>query len=1122
MFEKDNLLELHREIDQYIKKYYLNLSLKGLFLFLSFLLASYLFFVPLAFLFELGTWVRLVFLMLFMGFNALSFSYLIALPLLRRSKLMKRMSRYEASTLIGNHFPEIADRLLNTLQLCDASEQNNVSVSLLKASIAQKTKELKVFTFSKGIDLKLNRKYAKYFLPFALTLLLLGVFIPGMLTQGTIRILNFNETFLPFTFINQVTNKSIEEGKNLPVSVKLKGDKLPDKVYLISDQGKFLMTKVRRNEFEGIIKKVKNNGSYYYEANGYKSNSYTYSVTGKSVLGNMKLAIHYPAYLNKKDEVINNIGDVTVPEGSKLTWTAVAKNTARVEVSSRGLFKSFLNNALQFTMVPRNNEKLKFELVNAFSGKHDSSFHNISVLKDAYPVIQVAEESDSIKEGTRYFNGSVSDDYGLNTLSFHYQIQRNGKTIKTERIPVTIQKGSKSSFTFAVDFRREKVQLEDKVSYHFTITDNDGINGSKATKSYIGQYELPTLNELNEVREEQQTQTKTDIEKIIQKTKQFEKDIEKLKKNISDSKSSDWNKKQQIQQLKEDQKNLEKELSDIKEQMDQSTKEKNELSEIDKEILEKQEMIEKMLEKVMDEELKKLLDEIEKLFDKQQKNDLLKDMDKLDKSAENMSKQLDRTLEMLKKLQVNEKIDDIEKELKENAEQQKDLEKKLEEEKISKEEATKKQEEINKRFEEIQKKLAETKELNKALESPLNLESTDALEESIKEQLSEAKENVKEGKKSKAKESQKEAASEMEELAEMLDNQQQDANQQQNEEDMEMLRQILESLMILSFDQESLMNKFYKVATTDPKYKRLGREQIRINNETKIVKDSLLALAKRQPKVATFIDKELNNIDFAQAAAIEAIDDHDKNDIFQNEQQTMTGYNNLALLLNESLQQMQAQSQSQMKSSGSCSKPGNGKPKPGSSMNNGDMKEMLKKQLEKMQKGMKEGGKKPGDKPGDSPGQKPGGQQGMGMLGLGSKEIAKMAAEQTAIRQRLEQLKNELNKDGNGKGNQLNTLLKELEKQEKDLINKNFNQEMINRQKDIMTRLLESEKALMERGFEEKRESKSGTDPIKSNLIELPSYHKTKLQQIELLRTVDPAYNNYYKTRAEAYFNLVD
>jgi hypothetical protein len=987
MPEKDTLLELHSEIDKYIKKYYLNLCLKGILLFFSLLLASYLLFVSLAFLFELGSWVRFTFLFLFVCFNIASLFILIGIPLLRRGKLLKRMSRYEASRLIGSHFPEIADRLLNTLQLFDASGLNNGSISLLKASIAQKTKELKVFTFTKGIDLKLNRKYAKYLLPTALTVILLGVFIPGMLTQGTIRILQFNKTFLPFSFYNPQPSVSIEEGKDLAVSVNLKGERFPDKVYLISDQGKFLMKKNRRNQFSAVIQNVKVNGSYYFEANGYRSNAYAYIVTGKSVLGKMQLAIHYPSYLNKADVVINNIGDVTVPEGSKLTWTALAKNTSQVKIHTNGKSKTFSTASLRFDCVALKKQKLTFELVNQFSGKHDTSFHNVDVIKDAFPNIQVEEQSDTLQEGIRFFNGNVSDDYGINGLSFHYQIIRKGKTLKTARIPIGFQKGSKSNFSFAVDFRREKVELEDKVNYYFLVSDNDGVNGSKSTKSYEGQYELPTLKELNEAREEQQDQTKTELEKMIQKTKQFEKDIEKLKKNISDSKSGDWNKKQQIQQLKEDQKSLEKELSDMKAEMDQSTKEKNELSEMDKEILEKQEMIEKMLEKVMDEELKKLLDEIEKLFDKQQKNELLKDMDKLDRSAENMSKQLDRTLEMLKKLQVNEKIDDIEKELKENAEAQRELEKQMDEEKVSKEDAAKKQEEINKRFEEIQKKLAETKELNESLESPLNLESTAPLEESIKEQLSEAKENMNSGKKGKSKEAQKEAASEMEELADMLDSQQQEANQQQNEEDMDMLRQILESLMILSFDQESLINKFYKISTTDPKYKKLGREQIRINNETKIVKDSLLALAKRQPKVATFIDKELNNIDFAQSAAIEAVDDHDKNGIVQNEQQIMTGYNNLALLLNEALQQMQAQSQSQMKSSGSCSKPGNGKPKPGSSMNNGDMKEMLKKQLEKMQKGMNQGGKKPGDKPGDTPGQKPG-QQGMGMLGLGSKEIA--------------------------------------------------------------------------------------------------------------------------------------
>jgi hypothetical protein len=177
------------------------------------------------------------------------------------------------------------------------------------------------------------------------------------------------------------------------------------------------------------------------------------------------------------------------------------------------------------------------------------------------------------------------------------------------------------------------------------------------------------------------------------------------------------------------------------------------------------------------------------------------------------------------------------------------------------------------------------------------------------------------------------------------------------------------------------------------------------------------------------------------------------------------------------------------------------------------MKEMLKKQLEQMEKGSNPGGKKPGDKEGS-------GNSGVG--GMGNKAIAKMAAEQSAMRQRLEQMRKEMNKDGKGSGNKLNPLIDELEKQEKDLINKNFSGDVVKRQKDILSRLLESEKALLERGFDEKRESKSGKNNNFSNQIRFDEYTKQKLNQIELLRSVDPLFRKYYKDKANEYFNRVN
>jgi hypothetical protein len=214
---------------------------------------------------------------------------------------------------------------------------------------------------------------------------------------------------------------------------------------------------------------------------------------------------------------------------------------------------------------------------------------------------------------------------------------------------------------------------------------------------------------------------------------------------------------------------------------------------------------------------------------------------------------------------------------------------------------------------------------------------------------------------------------------------------------------------------------------------------------------------------------------------------------------------------------MQQQMNAAMEGSGSCDNPGKGRPKSGQSMSTGDMKEMLKKQLEQMQKGSNPGGKNPGNKQGSSPGNK--GEQGSGLPGLGSKELAKMAAEQTAIRQRLEQLRQELNKEGKGLGNQLNPLLKELEQQEKDLLLKRVNPETIQRQKEILTRLLESENAIMKRGFEEKRESHSAKDEQKGNQIRFDEYKRSKWNELELIKSIDPSLQLYYKQRSDKYLS---
>ena len=1124
----DRLLD---QVDGFIRKFYKNQMIKGIFLFVGVLLLTYLAIITLEYFGRFNSYVRGSLFFGFLAVNGFILVKYIFTPLLKLKSYGKRINRYQASSIIGSFFPDISDRLLNTLQLKDQMDENSADFELLNASVQQRSANLSMVPFTNAIDLDENKKHLKWALPIVAVFFGLLLFIPGMFTDGTQRVVQFSKEFkipppFEFSFLNE--GKSIEEGQNFSFEVLLLGDKIPDKVYVRSSNGRALLKRTAKNKFSGELNQLRESTNLNFEANVdgelVSSRDFGVNVIAKTAIGKMQATLVYPAYLGLENEVVENASDLTVPEGTRISWSVVTKHSENTEFWLNEKKQSFTKDGFVVSDVFKSDSKGRVVLKNKVNGNKDTTAFLVEVDKDNFPAIQVVEIKDSVKDGIRYFSGSVNDDHGLSGLSFVYTItSKNGKK-RTERMNAGRVVGTESPFDFAVDFRREKIQLEDKIEYRFVVTDNDGVNGNKSTSSRSFLYKLPNLEELNNLRDEQQDKTKEDLSEMMKKAEDFRKDLERLRKETLNSTKSNWNKQNQVQQLQEQQKSMVERLQEMQEEMESSLEEKDQLSEMDKELMEQQKQLEDLMEELMDDELRELLEELEKLMKEQNKEAVEEKLDQLEMSAEDMKRQMERSMEMLKRLQVNEKIDAIEEELKELAKEQKDLKKDIEEKGKASEEDKKEQDKINKKFEDLKKDIEKMDSLNKELKSPMDLGDPKEKSEEIKDELGEAKESLDKGKEGKAGESQEGAAGKMEEMAEQMQEMQQQANKEKEEEDMDMLRNILESLMTLSFNQEDVMRQLSRVDDKDPAFRKYTRQQRKIVDDTKVVRDSLYALAERQPKIASFVDAELNKISANHALSLEDIDERRMSDLGIHQQYTMTSYNNLALMLNESLQQMQKAMQNSKPGSGTCNKPGGkGQPKPGNGMSNGDMKSMLKKQLERMKKGEKEGGSKPGDKPGskpgDKPGSQPGGKDGAGGMGLGNKEIAKMAAEQSAIRKQLEQLRKELNKGGKGEGNKLSPLIKDLEEQERDLVNKRLGNNMMKRQEDILTRLLESEKASRERGLDEKRESKSGKNENNGNLIRFDQYNKEKLKQIELLRSVDPAYRKYYKDRANEYFN---
>jgi len=211
----------------------------------------------------------------------------------------------------------------------------------------------------------------------------------------------------------------------------------------------------------------------------------------------------------------------------------------------------------------------------------------------------------------------------------------------------------------------------------------------------------------------------------------------------------------------------------------------------------------------------------------------------------------------------------------------------------------------------------------------------------------------------------------------------------------------------------------------------------------------------------------------------------------------MKSLNDLADMLDEIMGQMQEAMAQQMEGNQMCNNPGS----KGSS------------------------GKVPKDKPGQGQKQLNDAMQqmkdGMGKDGKPtSKEFAEMMQKQNALRRALEEKRKEAQQNGQGKdvGKELQSIIDEMNKTEKDLANKRLTNEMLKRQQDIMTRLLKHEKAQQEREYDNKRKAEVAQQKERQIPPAIEEYIKKREAEIDVFKTVSPALKPYYKFLVEEYF----
>ncbi|MBD3290014.1 hypothetical protein GF337_14495 [candidate division KSB1 bacterium] len=473
--------------------------------------------------------------------------------------------------------------------------------------------------------------------------------------------------------------------------------------------------------------------------------------------------------------------------------------------------------------------------------------------------------------------------------------------------------------------------------------------------------------------------------------------------------------------------------------------------------------------------------------------ELKKAVENLDINQEEFLKNLEKSIELLKRLQIEQKMDEVLKRAEELLKEQEEIvENANDDNSDKKDELAKQQQDAHKRADELSKELENLEKNMSEFEDMPNDRLKAANEmmdrEKISQKMEQARQNFQQGKMTDARKFGQKAQNSLSELTDMLQNARQDLLQGQKQQVMAELKHLSHDLLSLSKSQEEVLNEGRQLAQSSPQIENVAERQQNLINGLERVTQQSGELSKKTLFVNSQMGKTLGKSLKEMQDALKNLEERNTSRASREQTRAMNSLNEAVLQVQQSMQNLAASSSST------------------------GMQEMFE-QLSKMS------------------GKQKGINQQTLQLGMNGKlsmqqqaAMARLAAEQGALRKSMEQLQREFGSRSDLLG-RLDQVAQDMEDVVKDLQTRNVNRNTINKQRRILSRLLDAQKSVHKREFSKKRQAETGKYYLARSPGDLPQNMGERDIQLreDLLKALKQGYSRDYQELIKKYFEaLVD
>lgn len=978
--------------------------------------------------------------------------------------LRKGMSLEDTSRYIGTNLREVGDQLTNALQL--SKEGSDLALR----SITDKQVQLQRIDFREALQ---RERLLRYYLSFILILAGFGTIwqvFPDVWESGSRRIIEYAVPYhemAPFDVTILSDPKEVIEN-NYAIRFRFDGSAIPQEAKLLLDGQEFQASR-KADVFEVQVQPLDLTGSFRIEAGKYAFGPFSLDLRKKPAFNVEHVRVEYPAYLGLEPDSFGYARYIEVPEGSQISFFVSTSENASLWLQARDGGER--EEAREVDWEITHDRVYDAVLGNSYWSEQVIDSASIGVIRDEHPKIQMTWEEE-LRGKDRFINFELNaqDDHGLKDLALEVT-EEGASPSEGWQVIKEMTNEAEGSATY-----RLKMSTLDKVDrFRFRVRDNDVRNGYKAAySSFIQVEELRQENQksaLNKLRSEavaweeserKKEEVSPDAEAVSEEEKRLE-NAEKVLQELERDLSLEEKNQQRISELEKLLEELVKEQKEQPRKKETNTSQKKELN------ARMQELVENWLKELYKEEkLSELANQLEEVAEG----------DKLDDSSKNEERVADQD--------SGEQVDGEE----ETEAEKEQSGEESEQEKSTEQDLQKDYEQWKEEWNKYDSTLGDW-EMEDEDQEEFDREA-DGIEENLKDQNSDSSEGEKK---------EQEQRERMKELSKQMQRALQDSQKEAYEENYQNIRMLHENVLALSFQEEVLYDQGIQMQQSDPGWKKLRVEQSDILEDWEVVKDSLFALGERVDLLLSVIREGVVKVERNSGSARSALSESDNPKLQTSTRGMMTGFNDLALLLDQAMQQMQMQMQSMSQSDGQCEKPGNSQGK-----GKGKKQSKMKKALQELQRGMKE---KQGKPEKGKTGEK--GQEGS----QGNREEMQMMRAAGELRQLLRSLEDEEG-DKNGSGG-LKELEQELDRIESDILEDKISKATERRLEQLEVKMLEWETAQREQDEEERREAQSGDLYQQIREREMNEYLERSRKERELQRWRLPQLDRYYRKKGEQY-----